>query len=186
MANQLTRYATVATVDTADQGYFFGYLVFDAGTKANASLADSNNRVWTYQFVLPFRAIVRKIVFELITGVDASDSSFGLYNFDGTSLLVHTGAVSTDIADQGIIETAVTAVTLEPGIYVFVQTSSSISVQAKVWNIGNQAYAMMNAGATRPFVGFAANASSSGALPATLGTITASTARNPSIVGFLP
>ena len=187
MAGRLPR-VTGATgvVDTADQGYFFVHTIVNAATVSTQTVTSANNAVRVFQQVLPFRAIVRQIGWELTTGVDASNSSMGIYNADGTSLLVHSGAVGTAIADQGIQTTSVTAVTLEPGIYYFAQTSTSAVVECRMWNLGARGQNLLNAVSTAERLGTAANSSSSGVLPATLGTITDATGINPSLCVFSP
>ena len=185
MANQLTRYATVASVDTAGEGYFYGYTVFDSGTKTTGFMAENVNDVFAFQFVLPFRAVVRAISFDLTTGINGSNSGLGIYGVDGNRL-VHTGAISTAIADVAIIRTAVTAVTLEPAVYYFAQTSSATGVVARVFNTSSAAWLILEEGSPVVRVAKAGNASSAGVLPATLGTLTASAARNPVIAGFSP
>ncbi len=175
-----------ATVDTADQGYFLAYVVHASVGVITNSFIGNVNDIFAYQFVLPFRVVVRRISWELTTGVNSSLSAVGLYSADGNSLLVHTGAVSTAIADQGVISTVVTAVTIEPGIYFFAQTSTSTSVIVRAVNVPTLTIDLIESGSTNPLVGIAANSSSSGVLPATLGTITASNARRPAHCVFRP
>ena len=187
MAGRLPRVTgAVGAVDTVDQGYFFGYTIQEPTTKSTGALVATNNKVRIYKFVLTFRATVGKIAWELETGVNSSKSGIGLYNVDGTTRLVHTGGIDTQIADQGVIQTSVTAVTLEPGVYTLALTSTSTSVIARVINLTGNGMNLVNEGATLPSFGIAANSSSSGVLPATLGVITDSTAINPAMVVFKP
>ena len=182
MSNQLTRYATVATVDTAGEGYFFGVSIaledFDAGTIIN-----STDQVIAWQFVLPFRAVVRQITSEITTGGGASKLyGVGLYDIAGNRLL-HTGALDANTTQ--ILTTAITAVTLEPGIYWQAQTSDSATTAMRTNPWGTLEQSLLNdSGAI--LTGKGANASSAGVLPATLGAVTAATVRKAAAVLFLP
>ena len=170
MANQLTRYATVATVDTAGEGAFLGGIIYPNSAAISTETLASANDVMVYQFVLPFRAVVRNIGFQVQTLEVGKLAGFGLYDVNG-NLLVHTGAVSTTTTGRKF--TSVTAVTLEPGVYFLAWTADGTTfayITAVNISTGTQA-AFWNQSATR--VGKAANASSAGVLPATLGTITA-------------
>ena len=92
MANQLTRYATVATVDTAAQGYFVGLEVF-AGEGSSGTILIGVNETRVYQFVLPFRAVVRNITTEVTTG-GAAGKKYGAGLYDASkNRLLHTGAL---------------------------------------------------------------------------------------------
>ena len=169
MANQLTRYATVATVDTAGEGFFFGGIVYAKGSNISSAFNSGANVVVTDQFVLPFRATVRKIVFEVTTLSVGAFASVGLYSADGNTLLVHTGAVSTTTTGNKST-TLGTPVTLEPGIYVLARTYSDGTIVCRGFTTSGTTRGFLNQNANR--VGDAANASSSGVLPATLGAIT--------------
>jgi hypothetical protein len=173
-------------VETADEGYFFAVGIHQPLTINAAALVGVADNVGAYQFVLPFRIVVRRITWELTTGVNGSFSSVGLYNADGSVRLVHVGALASEIADQGIIDTAVTAVTIEPGIYYFAQTSTSASVIGRKLFVDNFGELILNEGSTNAPAGIAANSGSSGVLPATLGAITASTSRDPLVCVFKP
>ena len=183
MANQLTRYATVATVDTADQGYFFGGIInpMTRGVEEVVSVAD---RVRLYAFVLPFRATVRRVATEVTTLEAASLYSVGIYNADGTSLLVDSGTFNG--ASTGIKQNTITAVTLEPGPYLFAQTANTTTtLVVRVFAINSIIQAILN-GTDMVVCSRAANTSSSGVLPATTGALTRDTARQVTMTVFAP
>ena len=183
MANQLTRYATVATVDMAREGGFLGGILYPNSSSAATETLNNANDVHVYQFVLPFRAVVRNITFNVFTLEAGKFAGFGLYDVDGNRL-VHTGAVS--VAGTGDKSTAVTAVTIEPGVYFLAWTADGTTfAYTTQLNISTGIMAdMWNQNATR--IGVAANASSAGVLPATLGTITAQVTVVLPIVFFEP
>ena len=175
MANQLTRYATVATVDTAGEGGFFGGLPFGGKGVAGTTLG-ANDRVRVHQFVLPFRTIIRNIVFDIEVASASGLCSVGLYDV-GKNLFVHTGAISTTTDE--IKNTAVTAVTLEPGIYYLAWTGDNNTFKLTSLSIGDAAMQPLRINGTK--VGRAANSSSSGVLPATLGAITVENINVPAV-----
>ena len=171
MAGRLPR-VTGATgvVDTAGEGGFLGGIIYPNSASVGTETLASANDVMTYQFVLPFRAIVRNIIFEVFTLESAKFAGFGIYDVTGNRL-VHTGAVS--VAGTGRKSTSVTAVTLEPGVYVIAWTADGTTfAYLTALNITTGTLgSFWNQNATR--IGKAANASSSGVLPATLGAISA-------------
>ena len=170
MANQLTRYATVATVDTAGEGGFWGVTVHVPNIAPTSVVIDSSaNRVRVYQFVLPFRAKVANITLEVTTLEVGKFIGVGIYHADKSIAL--QGKVST--TTTGIKTVAITSVTLEPGVYWHAKTADGTTVKAKHINLGVD-YANASNEITVK-IGNAANSSTAGVLPATLGTITANT-----------
>ena len=182
MANQLTRYATVATVDTAGEGYFYG-LTVAVSDGSGGLIISTVDDVYVWQFVLPFRQVVRQITSRVTTGGGASKLyGVGLYDIDGTRV-VTTGALDANTTQ--INTTAITAVTLEPGVYWSAQTSDSATTQLLTFVFGSVETNILNdSGAI--IVGKGANGSSAGVLPATLGAVSAATARLPATVLYLP
>ncbi|KKK64291.1 hypothetical protein LCGC14_2985710 [marine sediment metagenome] len=182
MANQLTRYATVATVDTAGEGYFIGVVVQAAENDTGIAFSGVN-QVWTWQFVLPFRATTRQIIAEVSTG-GAAGKFYGLGLYDvGKNLLVQTGAI--DAQAVAVTSTSVTAITLEPGVYWFAQTCDDAATQFRLLGFGTQtSFTSANENTARG--GTAANPGVAGVLPATLGVVTANTSRSIILAVFEP
>ena len=181
MANQLTRYATVATVDTAGEGYFFGISINFINPTGGVAIG-SNDETRVYQFVLPFRVVVRKIITEVtIGGVAGKFYGVGLYDVNGTRV-VTTGAIDAEAV--AITTTTITAVTLEPGVYFQAQTSDDNATQFRRFPAVGEPLALINE--TGALIGTAANTSTAGVLPATLGTITKSTTRVAIVAVFSP
>ena len=181
MANQLTRYATVASVRTAGEG-FVVVPIITPGNLVAILISSGVNATWAFQFVLPLRITLSKIITEITTGGAAGKKyGVGLYDKD-KNLLVETGALDAEAV--AINSTSVTAITLEPGVYWQAQTTDDAATQARglgsavvdVWDLANK-------NNTRSGTG---NASSAGVLPATLGTITKSTIRFPVVILLEP
>ena len=167
MANQLTRYATVATVDTAGEGGFFGFLVNTPQTSNSVVITTVADRVLVTQFILPFRVVVRNIVVDITTLEVGKLAGFGLYDA-AKNLAVDSGAIST--TTTGVKTVSITAVTIEPGVYYVAWTCDGIVAKSRFASNGSFYINMVNENATR--TARAANASSSGVLPATLGALT--------------
>ena len=181
MANQLTRYATVATVDTADQGYFFGGVVHWPTASSAGTVVGVNNQIRLIQFVLPFRAVVRRLALEISTLSVGGNLGVGLYDAGG-NLILESGAIST--TTTGIKTASITAVTLEPGVYFHVETADNTTVQVRKVGLSAQVRNLLNANAVEKS-GLAANTSTAGVLPATLGAIIVTT-NTPTMVLYEP
>ena len=183
MANQLTRYATVATVDTAGEGYFSVVVGNSPNTFSAGVVSSSNNRIVVVQFVLPFRASVSQIRFNITTLSVGGLMSVGLYDVAGNRL-IHSGAIST--TTTGVKEGNPTAVLIEPGVYWQAQTADNTTVQAGNAVLGGSAHTIFHGGSS-DLMGKPAEDSSSGVLPATL-TLPPGTSEgvSPTFTLFLP
>lgn len=101
------------------------------------------------------------------------------YRVAGARLL-NTGGFSG--ATIQLVQTSITPVTLDPGVYYLAQTSSDATVQVRTINLPAASGGMLNVGSVEK-VGTAANAASSGVLPSTLGAIS-SASFGPAMVAF--
>ena len=174
----------VAVVDTADQGYFCGGIVTASLALGVQEVTNIADRVHLFGFVLPFRAVVRKVATEVTTLEAASLYSVGIYNADGTSLLVDSGTFNG--ATTGIKQNTVTAVTLEPGPYLFAQTANTTTtLVVRIFAVGTALQGLVNGTDITTF-SIAANTSSAGVLPATTGALTRNTDRQLTAAIFAP
>ena len=185
MSGRLPRLpGVVATLDTAGEGYFVGVSVVLTNTPGTGEAVSVADQVRAFQFVLPFRAVVRKITTEVTTLEAGQLYNVAIFSADRNTLLVETGALTT--ASAAVIETSVTAVTLEPGVYWFAQTAdTSTTVVFRTIGFGAVQINWLNAGSVEKG-GVAANTSSSAVFPSTLGAISASTAKTPIAAVFSP
>lgn len=157
----------VATISDLIGGYGSGILVGAASTAAISTA----NQVRAVRFDLFARIAITKIDFRIGTGVAASFVGAGIYNSDGTTLLVDSGAVDT--STNGVKTTTVGSVTLQPGTYWFAYTANTATTLTGI--LGPSALsdtALSTAGAGKIGYGTAANASVAGQLPSTLGAVT--------------
>ena len=182
MSGRLPRLAgVVATVNTAGEGFIVCPVIGFAEAGFTA-VVNGINQTRAFQFVLPVRITFSKMVIE-ITGAGAAGKKFGAGIYDkDKNLIIETGALAADAT--GVISTNVTTTILEPGVYWSAQTADDIAVLATGMLASVAAFlGLISENTVR--AGWA-NASSAGVLPATLGTITANTARHPVFIVLEP
>ena len=154
---------------------------------ANIAPAPSSNTVIVQMFNLPWTQTIQHISVDVVSGNGAGDLwGFGIYSLAGDKL-VASGAIST--ASTGVAtNTLGSAVTLPAGTYYFAETTSGATALSNYYAFDKtHAVGVLNALAIRS--GTAANPSTAGVLPATLGTITpanTSTYYDPIYVWFEP
>ena len=170
MAGRLPRVTgATGSVDTAGEGGFYTPTIFQAGDTGTAQTqVTSNNQVQVTQFVLPFRAVVGQLTFEVTTASASGLFGVGLYDKDKNLLLKSLGISTT--AAEFKTESLASSVTLEPGVYFVAFTVDNTTARSRTNVSGTMRTFPNEAGNIRN--GVAANAGSSGVLPATLGAIT--------------
>ncbi len=158
----------VAVVDTADQGYVMAPTII-VPRIITAAMVSGVDQVRAFQFVLPFRIKVGKIIVHLTTGGGAGKLyAVGIYDVDKNILFQ---AQEKDAnATGGFIHT-VTTTTLEPGVYYWAQTADTTSVIFRVADTSGGFDGLFDKFTTKA-VGTATAASSPGILNSALGTIT--------------
>jgi hypothetical protein len=137
------------------------------------------NAVVCYRFTLKQSITVSKITWDIVAGNAAGRHiAFGIYSSDGNTKLIDSGAMSA--AALGVVTATISpTVTLDAGVvYWYVQTSDSIAVTGPCIDEATTTAALLTL-LSNSYVryGAAANASVAGALPTTLGTITAAVTR---------
>ena len=159
-----------ATVDTVDLGFLSSSIMHGGQAMVNAALIAGANEVRATQFVLLFRITIGQLSFHVTTLDVGKFVGTGIYSADRNTLLLESGGVST--TTTGVKVTALgTPVTLEPGIYWQADTTDSTVVQMRKVSMTSMD-SLLNS-QTLEKMGIAANTSTAGALPATLGAITA-------------
>lgn len=136
-----------------------------------AAVVGANNQVRVSRFWLPFTIEVANLMIEVVGTSAATTLGVGIYNYDGTELLL-SGTASS--ASAGVKTIAISpAVIIGPGLFLLAWTDTSttptVTGQTSVgaWNtIVNN---------TNAHQGTAANSSSSGVLPSATGAITGAT-----------
>ncbi len=179
-----------AVINVANQGGFWSagiteYNIGTVGANQNPVSGQSVNQVVIWQFVLKFTITIRNITTNTNVGTGSWNSagkhySVAIYSADGTTKLLDTGPLSPSA--NGNITTAVTPVTLTPGVYWFAQTADALAGSSGLKNIaygasdsnGNSiayGYAALTT-FVHPRYAIAGNASVAGQMPTTLGTLT--------------
>jgi hypothetical protein len=155
-------------------GFPFPYAYYAGTTMEGAVAGTTPNQITVFQFQLTSTYVISKVTIRVVTGAAASTMNFGIYSSTGSKLL-DSGAITTATSSTNETVTLGSSVTLTPGTYYFAQSASgSVSTALSLpQGIPASSPTILNLNAVR--VGQAANATSGGVMPATLGTITSDT-----------
>lgn len=132
------------------------------------------NQVVVYLFELSAGFTISKVSSECTDNVGGAHATFGIYSQSGNKLV--DGGAFTTLTSPGVQTNTITPVTLAPGVYWFAQAATTgtavhfFGVNVSAASNTNGMITALLTNATR--VAIAANALSSGILPATLGTLT--------------
>lgn len=128
------------------------------------------NDVKVRKFNLPYSITIAEFAGRVTNAVSGKFVGFGIYSSDGNTLHIDTGPISA--ASLGAIVDTFTPVTLSVGWYWFAWTADDTTIQMASSAIDANVAAHVWNGNSIVHMGAAANASTAGQLPATLGTIT--------------
>lgn len=172
---------SLATVDTAGEGYFFGGHVYPQVTTGSNPVVNGIDQVQTLQFVLPYRVTFNRVVTRVkVVGGAGKLYGVALYNA-AKELIVESGAL--DANTIAINNTTIDLTLLEPGVYWFAQTSDSTSTACTTFN--ESEVLTITAAIDTPRQGPATNtAPAPGTFPATLGPTLGGTVRFPVVALF--
>lgn len=163
----------VTPVNSSGVGGFYGrYITPPFG--AIGITATFANEVRAFQFVLPYAVTVSKVTAS-VSAPATGAADVGIYSLAGNRLIYTNGAINTG-ASVGAQTLPIVGgpVTLIAGVYYFAQTITSVTPQMQAVNTTITDQQANNGGVAR--CGQAANSSSGGVLPATLGVISPSPA----------
>jgi len=149
---------------------------------SGGSTGSNNGQVNVVQFTLQNTWAIRSITAvrdgQMLTA-SAHRSSVGIYSSDGNTKLVDSGVftVLSSSAIYTVMTNTIAAVTLTPGAYLFASTSEfKIGSGLPTWVVApsgvSSNFPMLPTNVTAPRLGIAANTSTAGALPSTIGVIT--------------
>lgn len=161
---------------TPGQGGFFGPGIpllgpFYGQNVSSNIISGTINQISVFQFCLLASFTISKVTARSVNGVASATANFGIYSAAG-ALLLDSGALSLASANT-TVTSSITAVALTPGTYYFAQSSNKTTAQTWGLQPGPATTAVDLINLNSVYIGQAANATSAGALPATLGTITA-------------
>ena len=170
MAGRLPRVTgATGSVDTAGEGGFFGMIIYPQGGAAAGAVFPIANKTNCVHMVLPFRTVVGQINSEVTTLQVGKLYGIGLYDMNG-DLIVRTNAQSS--TTTGIKTTSTSAtVTVEPGPYWFCWSGDDTGIALLRLNLSG----LVRSDKIGALQFTAANDSTAGVLPATLGTLTGAT-----------
>lgn len=141
-------------------------------------IVGANNQVRAFRFCPRLTKSVTKISARVGTGVDGSTGGLGIYSDDGNTLLA-SGTINTATANNNTVQSVTfSSLSLSAGtcyLLGYTNTSSSVTMTSLAPGVVD----VMNDGTVN--LGTAANASSSGVLPATTGAISGGNVRVPSV-----
>lgn len=162
---------SVANVATADQGYFIGPNLTQAGlATSTGAVVGSAQQVRACQFVLPFRETVSSVTITVVGTVAASTVTVGIYDAPGTTKLIDSGTFDGSSATTQ--KKTFTPVTIGPGVFWFAQSASTQTTLTATVVQGGAGTATVINNDTNKLCGQAANAATAGVLPSSLGAIT--------------
>lgn len=167
-------------------GYFWGLFIQPPVTTIAATAVGMANQVVAYQFVLPYSITVGHVTIQVNKGAASSTVNVGIYDSNGT-LLVDSGAFDTVPGTTALSKALPSSVALSPGVYYFAQSASApASDGLKLVTAPVAGEGMMNNVGAAVRVAIAASSASGGALPSTLGALTANKAQNAVLALFEP
>jgi hypothetical protein len=191
-----------ASFSTAGQGWFLGgqsYAPISDDNGENISCASTANKVCAVQLTLTSNWTISKLGAFTVTGTGSSGNAFtaAIYSADGNTKLVDAGTNAFAVNGSQIYDqVSITPVTLSAGTYLFAWAANLNSAGSVIAHVRMTWFGQMLNGISfgtgqsgTTHVGQAANTLSAGAMPATLGVITAITNSNPvnvPAVIFLP
>src|SRR5262245_32673148 len=139
-----------------------------AGTTVTTAGVGSVNQVRCYRFVCKAPVRFNRFVYEIAAGVGRQSVGVARYSGDGNTRLATTGG---QLNAGGLTNLSVTAVQLQGGVpYWFAWTADDTNITWRCAALDTNLQAILAAQVTH--IGTAANASSAGAPPTTLGAIT--------------
>ena len=173
---QVTNTSTGPTFSTSGQGGFIGpgYMLETAltGQLSQILLSGTANQITVWQFQLFATYVISKVTIRVVTGSAGATASFGIYNASGNKVL-DSGAMGVGSSSTTVTVTLGSSVTLGPGTYYLASSSTSTNVYVEGFSPNSAVVTMtslLNLNATR--IAQAANSTSGGVMPATLGTLT--------------
>ena len=149
----------------------------------SGTLAGSGNEVRVVLILVPNRITVDRIAVNGVVDSAGNNAGFGIYSSDGNTKICDSGAISTTSWAGASSYALSSSCTFGPGYFYYAWTASSTTPTARSNSGITNFYTAVNAG-TGTVLGTAANASSGGVLPSTLGTLTDSAGLTIPIVRF--
>jgi hypothetical protein len=165
-----------SSFSVTNQGFFIASGMTDlasafVGTFIAPITDYSANEVMVNQFVLQSAWTLSSVSYQLTTtSSGGSNFSFGIYSAAGVKLIDSGAFDGTSSAVQTL---SFTPVTLPAGVYYFAASATDLTMRGIAMQTANPAVMLATISTSYPYIATAANATSGGVMPATLGTLTA-------------
>lgn len=142
---------------------------FYGGSLTGTTISTTANQVTVWKFTLPYSITINKVSVNCTTSTGTNSCNFGIYSSAGSKLL--DSGVFT-FSGAGLQTNTISPVTIASGTYYFAQSATTGNIQVTgALSPSTSVTDFMNTISTT--MGQAANSTSGGVMPSTLGSITA-------------
>ena len=149
-------------------------IMYVASFTGGVLVSTAVNQVLVWQFLLETPITIRNLSSCVYSGSAGATVNFGIYNAAGNKL-IDSGALSIAITNAQL-SVSIAPVVLPAGTYYFAASQSTDTGQVLAFSVNNiAAVTTVSAGGSVAKIGVAANATSLGVMPSTLGAISLAT-----------
>ena len=149
-------------------------IMYVASFTGGVLVSTAVNQVLVWQFLLETPITIRNLSSCVYSGSAGATVNFGIYNAAGNKL-IDSGALSIAITNAQL-SVSIAPVVHPAGTYYFAASQSTDAGEVLAFNLYNiAAVTTVSAGGSVAKIGVAANATSLGVMPSTLGTISLAT-----------
>ena len=149
-------------------------IMYVASFTGGVLVSTAVNQVLVWQFLLETPITIRNLSSCVYSGSAGATVNFGIYNAAGNKL-IDSGALSLAITNTQL-SVSIAPVVLPAGTYYFAASQSIAAGQVLAFTVNNlAAVTTVSAGGSVAKIGVAANATSLGVMPSTLGAISLAT-----------
>ena len=149
-------------------------IMYVASFTGGVLVSTAVNQVLVWQFLLETPITIRNLSSCVYSGSAGATVNFGIYNAAGNKL-IDSGALSIAITNAQL-SVSIAPVVLPAGTYYFAASQSTTAGQVLAFTVNNlAAVTTVSAGGSVAKIGVAANATSLGVMPSTLGAISLAT-----------
>ena len=149
-------------------------IMYVASFTGGVLVSTAVNQVLVWQFLLETPITIRNLSSCVYSGSAGATVNFGIYNAAGNKL-IDSGALSIAITNAQL-SVSIAPVVLPAGTYYFAASQSTTAGEVLAFTVNNlAAVTTVSAGGSVAKIGVAANATSLGVMPSTLGAISLAT-----------
>ena len=167
-ANPAASFATAGFGGFLGAGMPLGYVY--GSQYSGSTVSTTINQISVIEFYLQSSFTISKVSCYITFNVAGQSVNIGIYSSAGAKLI--DSAALSAATNNVTVTNSITPVTLPPGVYYLAYSASSTSVQIGGFEVDALALTGMMNSTGSVKVGQAANATSGGVMPSTLGTLT--------------